>query len=88
MGGVSRRLPSETSPAHIWGKGHTVKYYSQWRRFVTDLRSTRPRPHRGEQRRSDAEDVLAVQCAEGEARIAFEEAMEFWACRPESHSSS
>jgi hypothetical protein len=85
MGGVSRRLPSETSPAHIWGKGHTVKYYSHWRRFVTVLRSTRSRPRRVELRRSDEEEVLAVQYAESEARIAFEEAMEFWACRPESH---
>jgi hypothetical protein len=83
MGGVSRRLPSGTSPAHIWGKGHTVKHYSHWRRFVMVLRSTRPR--RVELRRSDEEEILAVQCAESEARIAFEEAMESWACRPESH---
>jgi hypothetical protein len=81
MGGLLR-LTGGLATAPTWGEEVVIKYYGHWRRFVDNLRRREARPPA---RGAIVEDIemFEVRCAEGDARVEFEAAMEVWAGRIE-----
>jgi hypothetical protein len=80
MGSISRLSGDPSRVPLVAGPG-AARLLDRWRRLLIDLRARAPVPAPSADRRSDDDEVFALQCAELEARAQFNEAMEVWACR-------